>query len=57
MVCCKNTFMHCYLQKEIHDLEMQLSDEFENKQNCFQQLATLKAELEKEMYVLLLIYG
>lgn len=49
--------MRCYLQKEIHDLEMQLSDEFENKQNCFQQLETLKAELEKEMYVLILIYS
>ncbi|XP_013909523.1 PREDICTED: synaptonemal complex protein 1 [Thamnophis sirtalis] len=36
-------------EKEIRDLEMQLSDEFENKQNCFQQLATLKAELEKEI--------
>lgn len=36
---------------------MQLSDEFENKQTSFQQLATLKAELEKEMYVLILIYG
>ncbi|XP_039212840.1 synaptonemal complex protein 1 [Crotalus tigris] len=36
-------------EKEIHHLEMQLSDEFENKQNCFQQLATLKAELEKEI--------
>ncbi|XP_025026601.1 synaptonemal complex protein 1-like, partial [Python bivittatus] len=36
-------------EKEIHDLEMQLSDEFENKQNCFQQLTTLKAELEKEI--------
>ncbi|KAM3840653.1 synaptonemal complex protein 1 [Vipera latastei] len=36
-------------EKEIHDLEMQLSDEFKNKQNCFQQLETLKAELEKEI--------
>ncbi|XP_058032669.1 synaptonemal complex protein 1 [Ahaetulla prasina] len=36
-------------EKERHDLEMQLSDEFENKQNYFQQLATLKTELEKEI--------
>ncbi|XP_062999823.1 synaptonemal complex protein 1 [Elgaria multicarinata webbii] len=35
-------------EKEIHDLEMQLSAAFEDKQNCLQQLTMLKAELEKE---------
>ncbi|KAH0618958.1 hypothetical protein JD844_018535 [Phrynosoma platyrhinos] len=35
-------------EKEIHDLEMQLSGAFENNENCLQQLTTVKAELEKE---------
>ncbi|XP_060088971.1 synaptonemal complex protein 1 [Heteronotia binoei] len=35
-------------EKEIHDLEMQLADESENKQSCLQQLTAVKAEFEKE---------
>ncbi|XP_053106382.1 synaptonemal complex protein 1 isoform X4 [Hemicordylus capensis] len=35
-------------EEKIHGLEMKLSDAFENKQNCSQELATLEAELEKE---------
>ncbi|XP_042317989.1 synaptonemal complex protein 1 isoform X2 [Sceloporus undulatus] len=35
-------------EKEIHDLEMQLSGAYENNENCLQQLRTVKAELEKE---------
>lgn len=45
-----------YLQKEIHDLEMQLAEESENKQSCLQQFTAVKAELEKELYAFIFIY-
>ncbi|XP_066480771.1 synaptonemal complex protein 1 [Tiliqua scincoides] len=38
-------------EEKIHDLEMKLSSAFENKQNCLQQLAALKTELEKEKLI------
>ncbi|XP_050810231.1 synaptonemal complex protein 1 [Gopherus flavomarginatus] len=36
-------------EKEVHDLEVQLTGAVENEQNCLKQIAALNAELEKEM--------
>ncbi|XP_016848847.2 synaptonemal complex protein 1 isoform X2 [Anolis carolinensis] len=36
------------VQREVHDLEVQLSGALENNENCLQQLTSMKAELEKE---------
>ncbi|XP_067323164.1 synaptonemal complex protein 1 [Anolis sagrei] len=35
-------------EKEIHNLEVQLSGALENNENCLQQLTSMKAELENE---------
>ncbi|XP_044872887.1 synaptonemal complex protein 1 isoform X2 [Mauremys mutica] len=36
-------------EKEVHDLEVQLTGAVENEQNCLKQITALNAELEKEM--------
>ncbi|XP_065447084.1 synaptonemal complex protein 1 [Chrysemys picta bellii] len=36
-------------EKEVHDLEVQLTGAMENEQNCLKQITALNAELEKEM--------
>ncbi|KAH1170614.1 hypothetical protein KIL84_006232 [Mauremys mutica] len=36
-------------EKEVHDLEVQLTGAVENEQNCLKQITALNAELEKEI--------